>query len=409
MDVDLLITNGNVATLAGPAGPRPAEAADDVGLVADGAVAVKDGRIAWVGPAAEWDGAAARTVDAQGGLVTPGFVDSHDHLVYAGDRAFELGLKLAGKSYMEILAAGGGIAYTTGQTRAASVEGLVDETWPRLRRMLAAGTTTTETKTGYALDLPGELRMLEAARRLEEGSGMTMAHTFLGAHAVPKEYEGRTDAYVDHVVADMLPAVADQGIATFCDAFVEEGVFTYEHGEAIFAAAKGHGMGLRLHADEIVNTKGAELAAAAGAVSADHLLRVSEEGIAAMADTGTIATLLPTVPLTLFAPEWPSGKAFLEAGVPVALATDHNPNNPVTNLGLVAQLGCYLLGLTPAQALTGVTWNAAAGLGLEGEVGSIEVGKRADLLVHDVPGLDQWIQEPGRMTASQVYLAGVPT
>ncbi len=406
MDCDLLITNATVATLRGPGGPRTAEAADEAGVEPGWAVAVAGDRIAWVGPAPEWDGRAARTIDAGGNLVTPGYVDPHNHLVYAGDRAFELGMKLAGKSYLEILAAGGGIAHTSGLTRAATVDELVAETRPRLDRMMAGGITTVEAKSGYALDLDGELRMLEAGARLGKEAGATVVNTFLGAHAVPDEYKGRTDAYVDLVIDEMIPRVAQQGIARYCDVFVEEGVFTYDHGAAIFDAARQHGMGLRLHADEIVNTRGAQLAAEAGCISADHLLRVSQEGIEAMADAGTVATLLPTVPLTLFKPEWPSGKAFLDAGVPVALATDHNPNNPVTNTTLVAQLGCFLLGLTPAQAMTAVTWNAACTLGVEGEVGSIEVGKRADLLVHDVSGLDYWVYEPGRQTVRDVVVGG---
>ncbi len=221
---DLLVTNANVACLQGPAGPRPAEAADDVGLIEDGAVASKDGCITWVGPAAEWDGEATAVLDAGGGLVTPGYVDPHTHLVHAGDRAFELGMKIAGRSYMEILAAGGGIAHTTKVTRAASVEELVASTRPRLERMLAAGTVGLEAKSGYALELAGELRMLEAARRLADELDVPMAHTFLGAHAVPEEHE--TEAYVDLVI-DMLPAVAKQGIATFCDVFVEKDVFSH--------------------------------------------------------------------------------------------------------------------------------------------------------------------------------------
>ncbi len=406
MDCDLLITNATLATMHGPSGPRQAEAANAAAIRPGAAVAVAGDRIVWVGASDEWDGQAARTIDADGNLVTPGYVDPHNHLVYAGDRAFELGMKLAGKSYLEILAAGGGIAHTSGLTRAASVDGLVAETRPRLDRMIQGGITSLEAKSGYALDVEGELRMLAAGVRLGEQSGATVVNTFLGAHAVPAEYKGRTDAYVDLVIDEMIPRVAEQGIARYCDVFVEEGVFTFDHGAAIFAAAREAGLGLRLHADEIVNTRGAQLAAEAGCVSADHLLRVSNEGIAAMAEAGTVATLLPTVPLTLFKPEWPSGKAFLEAGVPVALASDHNPNNPVTNLTLVAQLGCFVLGLTPAQALTAVTWNAACTLGLESEVGSIEVGKRADLLVHDVPGLDYWVYEPGRQTVRTVVMGG---
>lgn len=272
--------------------------------------------------------------------------------------------------------------------------------------MLRSGTAGIEAKSGYALETEGELRMLEAAHRLEQELGVPMTHTFLGAHAVPEDHKGRADAYVDLVIDDMLPKVARQGIATFCDVFVEADVFSHEQGERIFEAARAHGLKTRLHADEIVNTRGAELAAASGSVSADHLLAVSDDGIAAMADAGTIATLLPTVPITLMQPTWAPGKRFLEAGVPVALASDHNPNNPVTDMGLVAQLGCYLLGLTPAQALTACTWNAAAANDQLDVLGSLEPGKRADLCVHEVPDLDHWAQELGRRTVRHVVRGG---
>jgi len=403
---DLLVTDALVATLVGPRGPRDAAAAQDVGLLEDAAVAVRDGQIVWVGSAGEWDGRASRTVDAGGMLVTPGYADPHTHLVYAGDRAFELGMRLRGKSYLEILEAGGGIAYTTRRTREADVGTLVAETRPRLERMVRNGTTSLEAKSGYALETEGELRILEAARRLERDSGVPMAHTFLGAHAVPAEYKGRADDYTDLVIEGMLPRVVEQGIASYCDVFVEDGVFTVEQGRRIFEAARRHGLDLRLHADEIKDLGGAELAAQAGCVTADHLLAVSEDGIQAMAAAGTLAVLLPTVPLTLLSPRWAPGRRFLDAGVPVALASDHNPNNPVTDMTLVAQLGCFLLGLDPAQALTAVTWNAACANGMEGRTGSIEVGKRADLLVHDVPDLDHWVYEPGRKTVRQVVLGG---
>ncbi len=397
MDV---IRHGNVMTLQGPSGAR---AACDVEVHEDWTVAMEGDRITFVGPDAEWDGTADRTIDARGRLVTPGFVDPHTHLVYGGDRAFEIGLKLAGKSYMEILAAGGGIAHTRSQTRALDVAGLVAQATPRLHRMMQQGTTTLEAKSGYALDTSGELDMLAAGRDLER-VGAKMVHTFLGAHAVPAESDA--DSYTDLVIDEMLPAVAAQGIATFCDVFVEKDVFTWEHGEAIFTAAKKHGLTPRLHADEIVNTRGAELAASVGAVTADHLLRVSQEGIEAMAAAGTIATLLPTVPLTLMRPEWAPAKDFVAAGVPIALATDHNPNNPVTSMNQVAQLACFLMGLSPAQAWTGATWNAAVSLGLQDEVGSLAVGKRADVLVHEVPDLDHWAYEPGRDTVAHVFCGG---
>ncbi len=397
--MDLLIRNGNVAVMDGPPGPRSADQAS-VSVRKGWTLGIEGGRIAWVGPDEECD-ATAKTVDASGRLVTPGYVDSHTHLVYGGDRAFEIAMKLAGKDYLEILAAGGGIAHTSRLTKEATVERLVAQATPRLHRMRSNGTTTLESKSGYALEEAGELRMLEASKALEQ-EGLRMAHTFLGAHAVP---EGLTPDQAADAVLDMLPAVAAQGIASFCDVFVEKDVFTIEHGRTIFDAAKRHGLRPRLHADEIVNTSGAQLAAEAGCISADHLLRVDEAGIQAMADAGTIATLLPTVPVTLMRPEWAPGKQLLEAGVPVALATDHNPNNPVTDMGLVAQLGCFVMGLTPEQALTATTWNGAQALGMD-DVGHLQVGARADVLVHDVADLDHWIYELGRNSAQSVVSGG---
>ncbi len=401
-----ILRNATVATLAGSAGPRSPEQSQDIGLQRNHTIIADNGRIVWLGPDDEFDGRGGETIDVHGALVTPGYVDAHTHLVYAGDRAFELPLKLAGKSYLEILEAGGGIAHTTRKTRDADVPTLVAEAMPRLTRMRAAGTTTLEAKSGYALQTEGELRMLEANRALAAESGLDIVATFCGAHAVPDEFKGRTDAFVDLVIDEMLPRVAAQGIAEFCDVFVEENVFTYEHGEAIFEAAKRHGLPGRLHADEIVCTEGATLAAKTGCVTADHLLRASDDGIAAMAEAGTMAVFMPTVPLTLMRPEWPRVDRFLAAGVPVALGTDHNPNNPVTDMGLVAQLGCYTLGLSPEQSLTAATWNAAASLRREENVGSIEVGKRADLIVHDVNDVAQLVHEPGRKTAQRVMVAG---
>lgn len=400
------MTHATVATLAGPPGARAATALQDPGLRKDHAIAVRDGRITWVGPAQAWTGEATDTLDAGGDLVTPGYVDAHTHLVYAGDRAFEIAMKLQGKEYLDILAAGGGIAHTVQATRAADLGPLVEAALPRLRRMLRNGTTSLEAKSGYGLTTEAELRILAANAALADRTGQTLVSTFLGAHAVPPEHEGDADGYVDRIVEDMLPRVAEQGIARFCDVFVEEGVFTAEQGARVLEAATKHGLAGRLHADEIVDTGGAELAARMKAVTADHLLRVSDAGIATMADAGTVAVLLPTVPITLMQPQWAPGKRFLDAGIPVVLASDHNPNNPVTDMGLVCQLGAYLLGLSPAQALGAATWNAAVSLGIEDEVGSIEVGKRADILVHDVPDLDHWVYEVGRRTVRHVVLGG---
>lgn len=392
-----VLQNATIATLQGPAGPRAAATASDVGLVR-GTIAFEQGKIVYVGPDNEWTGEPGE--DLQGALVTPGYVDSHTHLVYGGDRAFEVGMKLAGKSYMEILAAGGGISYTTGLTKAASQEELVEQALPRLREMMANGTTTIEMKSGYCLDTPGELKMLSAGAELASRTGVNASHTFLGAHAVPADADAQI--YTEEIIQSMLPVVVEQGIAEACDVFVEEGVFTAEQGTAILQKARELGLWTKIHADEIVNTGGAQVAALCGCRSADHLLRVSDAGIAAMSEAGTIATLMPTVPITLMAPEWAPGKKFLAAGVPIALASDHNPNNPVTDMGLVAQLGCFLLGLSPSQALTAVTWNGACALGREEKVGSLEAGKAAHIIIHNVKDLDHWVYNLGTSTVREV-------
>jgi imidazolonepropionase len=405
-DYDLVVRRATLATLDGPAGARDAAQANDCGLEAGWTVAIKAGRIAWVGPDPDFRGTAATSLDAKRRLVTPGYVDSHTHLVYAGERSRELRDKLSGKSYLDILAGGGGIMQTVRATREATDNELDEQALGRLRQMVHNGTTTVESKSGYGLDTTTELRLLESNPRVSKRTGVPLVSTFLGAHAVPEEFKGRTDAYVDLVLDEMLPKVADQHIARFCDVFVEEGVFTVEQGERILRKAKDLGFQTRVHADEIVNTGGAQLAARVNSLSADHLLAVSDEGIQALADSGTIATLLPTVPLTMMKPTWAPAKRMLEAGVAVAVATDHNPNNPITNLQFAAQLACYAMGLTPAQALTAVTWNAAEEIDVERHVGGLQVGKVANLVLHDVPNVDRWVYELGRCTATHVILNG---
>ena len=398
----IVIRNGNVATLQGPAGARQAAAMANVPVVPL-TIVVADGVIEWIGPDTEFFGKADEVVDATGCLVTPGYVDAHTHLVYAGNRAFELDAKLHGVPYLEILASGGGITHTVERTKAATSSQLENEASARAQRMLQNGTTTLEAKSGYGLDAETELRMLAIHPGIEKITGQRIISTFCGAHAVPSGSTAET--YTAEVLA-MIPAVAEQGIAKFCDVFVEKGVFTVDQGEAILAAAAKLGMPGRLHADEIVWTGGAQLAARMKAATADHLLMADDAGIHAMQAAGTMAVLMPTVPITLMRPTWARGKKFLDAGVACCLATDHNPNNPVTDMGLVLQLGSFLLGLTPAQALTAVTWNGACALGMEDEVGSIAVGKRADILVHDVPDVDHLVYGLGRRTVRVVVSGG---
>jgi imidazolonepropionase len=337
-------------------------------------------------------------LDAAGGLVTPGLVDAHTHLVFAGTREAEWQMRTHGAGYLEILAAGGGILSTVAATRATSDEELLAGARRRLAEMLANGTTTAEAKSGYGLDVATELRLLEVIGRLGGEGPVQLVPTFLGAHAVPAEYRDLpdgTDAYVASVVDDQLPAVARQGIARFCDVFCETGVFDASQTGRILRAAAGHGLARRIHADELAPSGGAELAAEMGCLSADHLAAASEEGIAALvrvADSGhpVVATLLPATSWFLGQHHFAPARRLVDAGIPVALATDLNPGtSPTVSLPLVMSIACVEMGLTPAEALAAVTINAAHSLGLGSEIGSIEPGKQADLVIWDVSTLEQ--------------------
>ena len=337
-------------------------------------------------------------LDAAGGLVTPGLIDAHTHLVFAGTREAEWQMRARGAGYLEILAAGGGILSTVAATRAAPDDELLEGARRRLAEMLADGTTTAEAKSGYGLDVDTELRLLDVIGRLDREGPVQLVPTFLGAHAVPAEYRDRPDgtgSYVASVVRDQLPAVARQGIARFCDVFCEAGVFSAEQSRRILRAAAEHGLALRLHADELAPSGGAELAAELGCVSADHLAAPSEDGIAALARVAAaghpvVATLLPATSWFLGKHHFAPARRFVDAGIPVALATDLNPGtSPTVSLPLVMSIACVEMGLTPAEALAAVTINAAYSLGLGSEIGSIEPGKQADLVVWDVPALEQ--------------------
>jgi imidazolonepropionase len=380
---DLVVRNiGSLATLAGPA-PRTGAAMGNLGVIEAAAVAVSDGRITFAGPAAEMPaGPAARFVDAGGGFVLPGFVDAHTHLVFAGDRDGEIRQRLAGRSYREIAAEGGGIVRSVEATRRATVEELADGLFRRLDEMLLLGTTTAEVKSGYGLDTASEIRSLEAIAAAARRHPVTVVPTFLGAHEIPVEHRGDRRRYVDILVGEMIPEVARRGLARFCDVFCEEGVFTVAESREILAAARRHGFALRVHADELGWTGGAELAAEMGARSADHLLFVSEAGMAALARASCVATLLPSAAFYLRLGRQAPARALIAAGVPIALASDGNPGGGLSpSLPFAVALGCFALGLSLEEAITAVTVNAAYSVGLEGEVGRLEPGKRADLVV----------------------------
>ncbi len=384
------------------------------------AVAVWRGDIVATGPqpevmrqieAAGYPLEAFARLDAAGGLVSPGLIDAHTHLVFAGTRESEWQMRSRGAGYLEVLESGGGILSTVAATRAASAEDLLAGARRRLAEMLANGTTTAEAKSGYGLDVGTELRQLDVIGRLDRGGPIQLVPTFLGGHAVPAEFRDRpasgaptaigaarpdgTDRYVADVVEEQLPAVARQGIARFCDVFCETGVFSADQSRRILRAAAEHGLALRLHADELQPSGGAELAVEMGCVSADHLAAPSDVGLAALAraaETGrpVVATLLPATSWFLGKHHFAPARRFIEAGIPVALATDLNPGtSPTFSLPLVMSIACLEMGLTPAEALVGVTINAAHSVGLGAEIGSIEPGKQADLVVWDVPSVEQ--------------------
>jgi imidazolonepropionase len=369
---DITLSNLHLATMTEGRGPY--------GAIADGALAIADGRIAWLGPAADLpQGAAGTVIDGRGGWLTPGLIDCHTHLVFAGDRAGEFEQRLMGTSYEEIARAGGGIASTVAATRKASAGELEASARQRLDALRAEGVTTFEIKSGYGLDRDTEIRMLEVARRLGETPGIEVRTSYLGAHALPREYAGNRGGYLDLVCERVLPEIAAAGLADAVDAFCEGIAFTPDEVARVFAAARHQGLPVKLHADQLSDLGGATLAARFDALSADHLEYASEAGVAAMAAAGTVAVLLPGAFYTLRETRQPPIEAFRRHGVPIALATDCNPgSSPLTSLLAALNLACTLFRLTPEEALAGVTRNAARALGLA-DRGTLEVGKRADL------------------------------
>ncbi|RND00388.1 imidazolonepropionase [Lysinibacillus halotolerans] len=368
-------------------GPRTKEAMSDLGLIEDGSLWIEDGIIQAVGSTKELEKHyserihEAEIVDATNHLVTPGLVDPHTHVVYGGSREHEFEMRLQGATYMDIMNAGGGIHATTRMTREASEEELIEQTTCRLDSFLAHGVTTVEGKSGYGMNLETELKQLRVMKRLQEQHVIDIVPTFMGAHAVPPEYKGREDEIVDYLIHDMLPVVAEQKLAEFNDVFCEKGVYTPEQSERILEAGKRYGLIPKIHADEIEPYGGAELAAKIGAISAEHLLKASEEGIKAMAKSGTIACLLPATALYL-REEAALGRKMIDEGVAVAISTDCNPgSSPTTSMPLVMNLACISMRLTPAEALTAATYNAACAINRQEQVGSLEVGKQADIVL----------------------------
>jgi imidazolonepropionase len=386
---DLLVVNANeLVTLEGNnQKPRTGKQMLDLGIMRNGALAVKDGTIAAVGSTSEITKVykAENIVNASGNTVLPGFIDPHTHLVFAGSREDEFQMRVEGAPYMEILDAGGGILKTVKETRRASVEKLVENGTETLNAMLEHGTTTVEAKSGYGLTTKDELKILEAIQRLNEMHTVDLVPTFLGAHAVPPEFSNSPEDYVSLIISEMIPKVAGKGLAEFCDVFCERGVFTLDQARRILVAGKNSGLKPRVHADEFNPLGGTELAASIGAVSADHMLFSSDKGIKAMADKGVLATLLPAAAFSLMSGRYADARKMINSGVPVALGTDFNPSCWVENQQLVIAFACHFMKLTPAEAITAATINAAHAVCRASEVGSLEVGKKADIIVLDVP------------------------
>ncbi|MES2019291.1 MAG: imidazolonepropionase [Pseudomonadota bacterium] len=370
---DVLFTNVHLATMV-----------DGYGELRDSAIGVTDGRISWIG-AREQAPPAATVHDGAGCWLTPGLIDCHTHIVHAGNRSDEFEARLNGATYEDIARAGGGIMSTVRATRAASDTELLRQSMPRVASMLAEGVTTIEIKSGYGLDLANEAKMLRVARRIGELLPVGVATTFLGAHALAPEFAGRADDYISAICEDMLPQIAANGLADAVDAFCERIGFSNAQTERVFEAARAHGLPVKLHAEQLSDQHGAELVARFGGLSADHLEHLSEDGIQAMAAAGTVAVLLPGAYYFLRDTTPPPVAALRAAGVPMAVATDCNPGtSPMTSMLLALNMVCTLWRLTPQEALAGATVHAARALGRQADIGTLEVGKRADFALWDI-------------------------
>ncbi|HZW48768.1 MAG TPA: imidazolonepropionase [Bacillota bacterium] len=412
--MDIILRNiGTLVTCAGHGSePVKREALQDAGVQSGMAVAIKDGLIVEVGSEKtilELADAETKIVDAEGCLVMPGFVDPHTHLVYAGDRAHEWALKLQGVSYLEILKKGGGILNSVAKTRAAGKQALKFQTAKRLQGMLRGGITTVEIKSGYGLDLEHELLQLQVMAELSREQAMDIIPTFMGAHATPTEYLHDPAAYVDLVINEMIPAVAKQGIARFCDVFCETGVFTPTDSKRILLAGRQYGLQSKVHADELAVSGGSDLAAEIQAISADHLLETADDSMAAMAKANVIGVCLPATSFNLAKGKYARARRMIELGMAVALSTDANPgSSPTESMQFVLSLACLYLKLTPAEAILAATLNAAHAIGMADQVGSIEAGKQADFILMDAPSIDYLPYHFAMNHVYRVYKRGLP-
>ncbi|NIM01719.1 MAG: imidazolonepropionase [Acidobacteria bacterium] len=408
---DLLIVG--ISELATPQGTTPRAGADlgRLSVVEDAAVACCDDKIVWVGARRDVDQAVrtddAQTLDAGGGTVLPGFVDAHTHLPFAGWREQEFDERLRGATYSEIAARGGGILSTVERTREASREELTRSVRERLARLARLGTTTVEAKSGYGLEPEAELKQLQALRDAAADGPLDLVPTFLGAHTVPREYRQDRTAYVRLLIDTMLPQVAEAGLAEYADAFVDAHAFSLDEARQVLEAARSHGLGVRLHADQLDDDGAAALAAELGAASADHLEFSSDEGIEALARAGTCGVLLPAATFFLMSDTPPPGRRLIDAGVPVVVATDFNPGScPCDSMTAALWFACLTARLTVDEAITAATLNAACALGRGKVTGTIEPGKRADLVVHDVPNRYHLVYRFGTPAIKHVIAAG---
>lgn len=392
MSSPIFIRNASqLVTLQGSSNaPLVKAAMSELGIIENGSIWIVDGVIQDVGKDSELAEKyerrlnEAEVIDACGKLVTPGLVDPHTHLVFAGSRENEFNMRLQGATYMEIMNSGGGIHATTRATKAATHEELFNESYERLNKFLLHGVTTVEAKSGYGMNWETELKQLEVAKELNEKHVIDLVPTFMGAHAVPEEYKENPEAFINLLIDEMIPKVAKLGLAEFNDVFCEHGVFTPEQSKRILEAGKRYGLIPKIHADEIEPYEGAELAAEVGAISADHLLKASEKGMKAMAEKGVVGVLLPGTAYFLMA-ESANGRKMIDLGVPVALSTDCNPgSSPTVSLPFIMNLGCLKMGMTPSEVITATTINAAHAINRGKEIGSLEVGKKADITIFNV-------------------------
>src|SRR5262245_876292 len=382
-----IIGASQLVTLAGPRRPRIEQEMRDLAIIRDGAMLIRDGRIIQTGAQNEIEkliDADCEVVDAVGRVVMPGFVDAHTHPVFAGARADEFEMRAAGKSYQEIAASGGGIRSTVIKTRAASEDELFKASRRYSEWFLRAGTTTIEAKSGYGLTLEDEVKMLRVIRRLGQETPLRYVPTFLGAHTVPDEYRDNRTAYVDLIVNEMLPLISREGLARFCDVFCESGAFGVDESRRILQAARASGMGLRVHADQLSLSGGSQLAAELGAMTADHLEYAGESQISTLKSADVQPVLLPASILMIGSRRYPDARAMIDAGLAVVLATDFNPgSSPTPSMLFVLPLASTQMKMSPAEAITAATINAAYSLGLGDEIGSLEAGKQADFVIHD--------------------------